>query len=240
MILGERLAPLRWPWCGTCSTRTRRALAGCCSTRVAQRQVPIAVSVRHLNRLRVRWHLNRRKGRPRQAARSTPVASDRAVVQVTPRLSFVGVHLFAHWLDQHDGFAPVVARLQQAIEAYKRRTSRRGLCPAASSRADATAPLSGPVFCPAARDRDTDRVRYPRASAADAAWPGLSQRNTNAVSGATRAHRCRRGADTCAVAGNRGSDHLCRWAYDRLLERGCRCTRARSRCWAASWRARKP
>ena len=51
----------------------------------AQRQVPIAVSVRHLNRLRVRWHLNRRKGRPRQAARSTPVASDRAVVQVTPR-----------------------------------------------------------------------------------------------------------------------------------------------------------
>ena len=85
----------------------------------AQRQVPIAVSVRHLNRLRVRWHLNRRKGRPRQAARSTPVASDRAVVQVTPRLSFVGVHLLAHWLDQHDGFAPVVARLQHAIEAYK-------------------------------------------------------------------------------------------------------------------------
>ena len=134
-----------------------------CPSRVldksAQRQVPIAVSVRHVNRLRVRWHLNRRKGRPRQAARSTPVASDRAVVQVTPRLSFVGVHLLAHWLDQHDGFAPVVARLQHAIEAYKR-TSRRGLCLAASSRADATAALSGPVFCPAARDRNTDRVRY--------------------------------------------------------------------------------
>jgi hypothetical protein len=32
----------------------------------------------------------------------------------------VGVHLFAHWLDQHDAFAPVVIQLQQAIEAHKR------------------------------------------------------------------------------------------------------------------------
>jgi len=31
----------------------------------------------------------------------------------------VGVHLFAQWLDQHDQFGPVVAQLQQAIEAYK-------------------------------------------------------------------------------------------------------------------------
>jgi hypothetical protein len=85
----------------------------------AQRQAPIGVSVRHLNRLRVRWHLNRRKGRPRQAAWRTSVGSDRAVVQVTPRLSFVGVHLLAHWLDQHDDFAPVVTRLQHAIAAYK-------------------------------------------------------------------------------------------------------------------------
>jgi len=32
----------------------------------------------------------------------------------------VGVHLFAHWLDQHDAFGPVVAQLRQAIEAHKR------------------------------------------------------------------------------------------------------------------------
>jgi hypothetical protein len=31
----------------------------------------------------------------------------------------VGVHLFAHWLDQQEGFTPVVARLQQAIQVYK-------------------------------------------------------------------------------------------------------------------------
>jgi hypothetical protein len=88
--------------------------------KVAQRQVPMAVSVRHLNRLRAKWHLNRRKGRPGHTALSRPVCSGGAVVQVTPRLSCVGVHLFAHWLEHHDAFGSVVARLQQAIEAHKR------------------------------------------------------------------------------------------------------------------------
>ncbi len=36
---------------------------------------------------------------------------------VTPRLSFVGVHLLAHWLDQQHAFAPVVAQLTQAVKA---------------------------------------------------------------------------------------------------------------------------
>ena len=87
--------------------------------KVAQNQAPIAVSVRHLNRLRVKWKLNRKKGRPGHVAWSRPVASGAEVVALTPRLSCVGVHLFAHWLDQQESFAPVVARLQQAIEAYK-------------------------------------------------------------------------------------------------------------------------
>jgi hypothetical protein len=87
--------------------------------KVAQSQVPIAVSVRHLNRLRAKWHLNRRKGRPGQTALSRPVGAGGAVLQVTPHLSCVGVHLFAHWLDQQEGFAPVVACLKQAIEAHK-------------------------------------------------------------------------------------------------------------------------
>ena len=86
--------------------------------KVAQRQVPMAVSVRHLNRLRVKWKLNRRKGRPGHTALIRPVCAGGAVVQVTPHLSCVGMHLFAHWLDQQ-GFAPVVAWLRQAIEAHK-------------------------------------------------------------------------------------------------------------------------
>jgi len=88
--------------------------------KVAQSQVPMAVSVRHLNRLRAQWHLNRRKGRPGQTAWSRPLCASAAVVQVTPHLSCVGVHLFAHWLDQHDAFGPVVVQLRQAIEAHKR------------------------------------------------------------------------------------------------------------------------
>jgi hypothetical protein len=43
-----------------------------------------------------------------------------AVVCVTPRLPFVGVHLFARWLDQLGAFAPVVAGLKEAISAHQR------------------------------------------------------------------------------------------------------------------------
>jgi hypothetical protein len=36
-----------------------------------------------------------------------------------PRRSFVGVHLFAHWLDEQKAFDPVVAQLTQAVEAHQ-------------------------------------------------------------------------------------------------------------------------
>ncbi len=87
--------------------------------KAAQMQTPISVSVRHLNRWRATWKLNRPKGRPRQTPSPPTVASQAAVVQIAPRLSFVGVHLFAHWLDQHEAFGPVVARLKQAIQDHK-------------------------------------------------------------------------------------------------------------------------
>jgi hypothetical protein len=85
--------------------------------KVVHMQRAMAVSVRHLNRLRATWQRNRRKGRPRHAACSA--AAGGALVQITPHLSCVGVHLCAHWLDQQDAFGPVVVRLQQAIEADK-------------------------------------------------------------------------------------------------------------------------
>lgn len=85
--------------------------------KVAYMQRALAVSVRHLNRLRATWQRNRPKGRPRHVACST--AAGGALVQVTPHLSYVGVHLFAHWLDQQEAFEPVVACFQQAIEAHK-------------------------------------------------------------------------------------------------------------------------
>ena len=67
--------------------------------KISQRQITIAVSLRHVNRWRVTWGLNRGKGRPRQAGGHRPVASGAEVVRVTPHVACVGVHLFAHWLD---------------------------------------------------------------------------------------------------------------------------------------------
>ena len=87
--------------------------------KVAERQRPLAVSIRHVNRWRAQWQLNGRKGRPRQVPSHRPGASGAEIVQITPRLSFVGVHLLAHWLDQHDTFGPVVTQLMQVVEAHK-------------------------------------------------------------------------------------------------------------------------
>jgi hypothetical protein len=87
--------------------------------KVAQSPAPLQISVRHLNRLRVKWQLSRRKGRPRRAENGPPRPSCTEVVRVSPRLSFVGVHLFAHWLEQQGAFGPVVNQLQRAIQTYK-------------------------------------------------------------------------------------------------------------------------
>ncbi len=84
-----------------------------------QRQTPIAVCLRHVNRWRAARGLNCRQGRPRHAAGHRPVASGAEIVRVTPHVAFVGVHVFAQWLDQREAFGPVVAQLTQAVEAHK-------------------------------------------------------------------------------------------------------------------------
>jgi len=88
--------------------------------KVAQRQAGARVSVRHLNRLRAKWKRNRPKGRPRQLVENAPGPRNATLVRLTPHLSGVGVHLFACWLDQQESLTPLVAGLQQAIEAYRR------------------------------------------------------------------------------------------------------------------------
>jgi hypothetical protein len=87
--------------------------------KAAHRQILIAVSLRHVTRWRAAWGLNRGKGRPRPAEGSRPGATVAEVVQVTPRLGYVGVHLCAQWLDQHEAFRPVVAQFTQTVEAHK-------------------------------------------------------------------------------------------------------------------------
>jgi len=89
--------------------------------KAARRQIRIAVSLRHVNRWRASRGLNRPKGRPCQAADHRSVGSLAQVVQVRPHVSCGGVHLFAHWLDQHDAFGPVVAQLTRGIKTHTHR-----------------------------------------------------------------------------------------------------------------------
>jgi hypothetical protein len=88
--------------------------------KLAQRHPSVQVSIRHLNRLRVKWNCNRPKGRPRLSTLSAPEASPSTLVHLTPHLSGVGVHLLVRWLEQQGHFTPLVSALQQAIEVYKR------------------------------------------------------------------------------------------------------------------------
>ena len=80
---------------GACSSKTPYCTSRDLLAKAAQHRIWPRVSLRHLNRWRARWQLSRAKGRPCGVSARVTVSAGRAVVCVTPRLSFVGVHLFA-------------------------------------------------------------------------------------------------------------------------------------------------
>ena len=88
--------------------------------KAAEHQIWPRVSLRHLNRWRAPWQLRRRKGRPCRGSAGLTRSSGRTLVCVAPRLSFVGVHLFARWLDQQQALEPVVMGFKEAITTYQR------------------------------------------------------------------------------------------------------------------------
>src|SRR2546426_8171477 len=85
---------------------------------MAETQEPIAVTLRQINRLRKAWGLNRGKGRPRRVAGQKKAEPLGQFVHVTPSLSFVGVHVFAAWWQQHERMSMVISALQQAMHRY--------------------------------------------------------------------------------------------------------------------------
>ena len=85
----------------------------------ASRHQLISISVRHLNRLRRKWGVNRPKGRPCQTDSRLPVPVGSNVVQVSPQVAFVGVHLFAPWLEQQNALGLPLDRLREATQAYQ-------------------------------------------------------------------------------------------------------------------------
>jgi hypothetical protein len=54
-----------------------------------------------------------------ERALTKKAAAQGPLVPIMPRLSCVGVPLFAQWRDPHETFGPVVAQLTQALEAHK-------------------------------------------------------------------------------------------------------------------------
>jgi hypothetical protein len=116
---GRKLGDVEKAWLWTLLHEDPQCPSRLLLDKVAQSHAPIDISVRHLNRLRGGWQLNRPKGRPRQAPGRRPAASGAEVVQMRPRLPYVGVHLFAQWLAQQGAFDPVIAQLTQAIEAHQ-------------------------------------------------------------------------------------------------------------------------
>ena len=116
---GRKLGEVEKAWLWTLLYEDPQSPSRLLLDKVAQTHAPLDISVRHLNRLRRQWQLQRPKGRPRHAPERRSVASGAEVVEMRPRLSYVGVHLFAHWLEQQGAFAPVVAQLTQATRAYQ-------------------------------------------------------------------------------------------------------------------------
>ena len=76
------------------------------------------VTIRHVNRLRVSWGLNRDKGRPRHSDSSKDSCSQKNLIRVKPDLPFIRVSVFDDRMEQNEGFSGVMLLLKQAIEQY--------------------------------------------------------------------------------------------------------------------------
>ena len=81
-------------------------------------QESVRVSIRHINRLRVRWRVNRKKGRPGREGGACLACQKVSIVRVQSHVSCVGVHLFAAWLDAQGFFVRVVEVLSARIAEY--------------------------------------------------------------------------------------------------------------------------
>lgn len=88
----------------------------------------LPASVRHVNRLRVAWGVSRPRGRPRRQTSPTHEHEPGAhverspnafVVKMTPSVPYVGVLLFAAWLEEQGVEERVVTLLTEVIHQYQ-------------------------------------------------------------------------------------------------------------------------
>ena len=96
-----------------------------CRTRLLLEQIaeiegPVPLTVRHVNRLRLEWGFGGKRGRP---AKREPVAEgacrNKDLVEIRPRVSHAGLHLFDVWLETTDALCDTIRVLQETIRIYK-------------------------------------------------------------------------------------------------------------------------
>ena len=96
-----------------------------CQTRLLIEQIveiegPVPLNVRHVNRLRLEWGLGGKRGRP---AKREPTGEDacrnKELVEIRPRVSHAGLHLFDVWLDTTDALCETIRVLRETVRIYK-------------------------------------------------------------------------------------------------------------------------
>ena len=86
--------------------------------RARQSGINLRITLRHLNRIRSNWGYSCPKGRPKGKKNINHSDIGQELVKIETDLPFVGVHLFAEWVESHGGFAVVLLILRKAIEAW--------------------------------------------------------------------------------------------------------------------------
>ena len=85
---------------------------------VTEIEGPIKLTVRQVNRLRLQWGFNRKKGRPRKAQPYRGTNQSKDIVVLRPNISFAGLHLFDDWMEQQGCFSELIQLLKETIERY--------------------------------------------------------------------------------------------------------------------------
>ena len=117
--LEERWRKRTRPFCGHASTTIPPVQAASCFMRSQKHRGRfLSLSVTSIGCGRPGVSIAGKGGHAAQALKKKSESQGK-LLPVAPRLSFVGVHVFAHWLDQQHAFDPVVAQFTQAIQAYK-------------------------------------------------------------------------------------------------------------------------
>ena len=115
--LEERWLKRTRPFCGNSSTTIPPVQAASCFMRSQKHRCRfLSLSVKSIGCGKHGVSIEGKGAHAEQALKKNSESQGK-LVSVTPCLSCVGVHVFAHGLDQQHAFDPVVAQLTQAVHA---------------------------------------------------------------------------------------------------------------------------